>query len=419
MPGESSLETRAERLRDLAEGLGDPAFQREFVAAYIEDTGFLAADVLKREIWTPIRLLGLLARDWAGLAARSALGRVSVVVPKNSLALTLAKAIGSSYLLGNETLVRMPRQLARTTPIYAGLVGRHLEGVRFAPAGESGERFLARALAESDAVVVYGDDAWIDAYLGPAERHGTKLCFEGPGNDPLVVMPDADLDAAVDAAIRGGLNNGGQSCSAFERFFVHESVAGELGARLAERLGRLKVGPPEDEATGLGPIVSRTLFGRLRGQLDDALARGARLLAGGETIPDLWRGHPALTPAVLLGCTPEMTAVAAESFGPVFPILSFRGEEDLLLPLDATRYGLNAAVYGTCPPGLADYLESHHRNVYYNATQVDPETIATRLIDGGYRRSGFVWERQGADYRLREGPRFLAQELSRPQGANR
>jgi len=414
-----SFAERKRCLRRLAEDLGHPETQRALVDAYVHDTAFVRANVVKREIWTPRKLLSLPCWDepWLErLASEQVIaGRVAVLIPKNSLGLTLGKAIASSFVMGHETIVRMPQALRRTTPIYERLLCRHLPGVVFAAAKEGGAAFLDRCMADTtiETVVIYGDDAWIDPYWERAKRSRTKLLFEGPGSDPLVVMPDADIESAVQAAIRGGLNNGGQSCSAFERFFVHESVAEAFTARLCDHLRGLRLGSPLADETEVGPIASRAVLERIVRQLEEAQARGATLRTGGDIARGDYGDLPILTPAVLTGCTADMTVVADETFGPVFPILEF-GEARALVPaLDATRYGLNAAVYGRCPPALAAYLESNHRNVYYNGTPVDPETIGSRMVDGGYRRSGFVWEARQEGYGVRHGRRFLVDELAR------
>jgi acyl-CoA reductase-like NAD-dependent aldehyde dehydrogenase len=408
-----NFEMRATHLKRLAARFGSAEFQEALIEAYVKDTAFLRTDVIKREILTPARLLALPRQIGLGLESRKALGKVAVMVPKNSLGLTLAKAIASSYLMGNETIVRLPSQLKRTTPLYQTLLETELVGIQFAPPGLSGAAFLNQCLTDPEvsAVVIYGDDAWIDAYHPLAKATGTKLLFEGPGNDPQIVMEDADLDAAVEGAIEGGLNNGGQSCSAFERFFVHANVAEAFTRRLIARLSQMKLGSPELASTEIGPIASRVVFDRLMKQIREAVAEGAILRYGGNVIDGLYGKLPTVVPAVLTQCDSEMAVVADETFGPVFPILTFSSLRDLLPPLDDTKYGLNAAVYGTCPLELEAYLESHHRNVYYDSTPVSPENLSTRMVDGGFRRSGFVWEKRES-YVTREGRRFLATELS-------
>ncbi len=436
----ADLATRLARVRDLGAAFADPAHADARVQAYVADTAFRVEDVEHREVRTPAALCALAGAggiDLARIAERRPLGKVAVVVPRNSVGLTIAKAVVGAYLAGNEVVVRLPTQLERTLPHVEALLRTHLDGVTLAPAHLGSQAFLDASLddREVQAVVVYGDDAWIDAYRPRAERTRTALYFEGPGKDPLVVLEGADVETAVDAAIRGGLHNGGQSCSAFERFYVHASLHDAFVDRLVARLAALRRGDPRDREVGIGPIASSRVLARIVAQLGDATARGARLVAGGTVVNDVHAGLPSLVPAVLTGCTPDMDVLRDETFGAVFPVVSFQDGESLLSVLDACRYGLNAAVIGTAlgaeggspppsatpPPAhgaarlLHAWLAARHRNAYLNATPFDPASLPSRMVDGGYRRSGFSWTFPDAACVVAEGPRILAHVLSRPE----
>lgn len=112
----------AARVRALATALESPPFAAAFVDAYIRDTGFTWREVWAREIATPARLLRLQAEQTAGETGRLPVGQVAVMMPKNSLGLTLAKAVASAYLAGNTTVVYLPRQLTASAPLYASLL---------------------------------------------------------------------------------------------------------------------------------------------------------------------------------------------------------------------------------------------------------------------------------------------------------
>ena len=319
--------------------------------------------------------------------------------------------------MGNHTIVKMPRQLSKLSPVFEELILANLPEVTIAPMEESSATFLRRCILDPtiDAVVIYGDDRWIDQYKSLAKHTGTKVIFEGPGNDPIIVFPDADLEAAVDGAIRCGLNNGGQSCSALERFYIHESIYTDFVDLLVEQLKSVKHGEPQEAGVTLGPIYSHNVLGKIRNQIDDAVANGAQLKLGGEIYEGRTTGMGIVTPTVLTNCKNEMPVVCEETFGPVFPLVSFGDDlEDLLQKVDNTRYGLNASAYGTCPKKVCDYLEHSHRNVYYNSTSVCLENGPSRILDGGFKRSAFVWEWDGFNFIHREGRRLLMEELSTP-----
>jgi succinate-semialdehyde dehydrogenase/glutarate-semialdehyde dehydrogenase len=411
----ASLSDRLARVRALGRAYSDPVLGERLIRAYVGDTAFRVEDATHRELTTPAALCGLPVLDNIIPDGAEPLGTVAVVVPRNSVGLTIAKAVVGAWLGGNRVIVRLPNQLRATLPLMQALISDHLPGVLFAPHDISGAAFLQGALSEPDvaAVVIYGDDAWIDAYRPLAERSGKHVLFEGPGNDPLLVVEGADVDAAVAAAIRGGLHNGGQSCSAFERFFVHRSLHDSFVRALVERLSLMRIGPPEDLGAAIGPIGSSRVLHRIVDQIDDAVRAGATLHFGGEVVPDVHSGMPAMVPAVLTGCTAAMTVMRDETFGPVFPIVAFDDDDDLLPAVDATRYGLNAAVFGPSAARHDAWLVERHRNVYLNATPFDRASLPTRIVDGGYRRSGLHWVPVDGALTTRHGPRILANTLVR------
>ncbi len=407
------MQMRLKAVRSLADQLESSSFIERFVEAYILDTAYVRKDVLSREIKATAALLRMRRSDVQASAERIPMGKVVVFMPKNSLGFTLAKAVVSSYLMGNQTIVYFPAQLKRSAAIYGDLIKSNLKGVEIAPFGGSSSKFLRQCLRDPEisTIVIYGDDSWIDAYRDSCAENHKKLIFEGPGNDPLIVMADADLDAAVDGAVRCGLNNGGQSCSALERFFVDERVLEEFSQLLIARLKKLKLGSPYLEETDIGPIDSKIVLARMQRQIEESTRLGAKLLYGGEAQIEPVTGLPMMVPAVLSQCTVDMPVVAEENFGPVFPLLSFSSIDQLLADLDKTHYGLNASVYGTVPVALASYLQGTHRNWYVNSTSVCPMNVSTRLLDGGFKRSGFVWDFT-AEPRIVVGRRSLMMELS-------
>lgn len=410
----SDFDRRLRQVRALGHAYSDPTFAEQLVSAYVHDTSFRWEDATHREITTPATLCKLPLLEARSLREAAPLGKVAVVVPRNSVGLTIAKAVVGAYLSGNDVVVRLPTQLARTAPLLEELLREHLDGVTFAAREIGGARFLEESLRDPlvAAVVVYGDDAWIDPYRPLAESTGTRLFFEGPGSDPLIVLEGANVEHAVDAAIRGGMHNGGASCSAFERFFVHASLHDAFVACLVERVAAMRIGSPFDRDAQVGPIASKTVLARILSQLAAAESEGARLLHGGAVVENVHQGMPSLVPAVLVGAQPWMRVMHEETFGPVFPVARFESDAELLPAVDATRYGLNAAAFGPQAHRLEAWLEARHRNVYVNATPFDTTSLPTRILDGGFRRSGFAWVPTTNGYETFEGRRLLAHALS-------
>jgi succinate-semialdehyde dehydrogenase / glutarate-semialdehyde dehydrogenase len=169
-----------------------------------------------------------------------------------------------------------------------------------------------------------------------------RVSMELGGNAPFVVFEDADLDAAVEGALTAKMRNVGEACTAANRFHVHESVADEFSARLAARMGALKVGRGTEPDTDVGPLIDdrqRTVVTEL---VDDAVRRGARVLTGGQALdgPGYF-----FAPTVLAGVPASARALAEEIFGPVAPVAAFSTEEDALRAANRTPYGLVAYLY--------------------------------------------------------------------------
>jgi succinate-semialdehyde dehydrogenase/glutarate-semialdehyde dehydrogenase len=169
-----------------------------------------------------------------------------------------------------------------------------------------------------------------------------RLSMELGGNAPFVVFEDADLDAAVDGAVIAKMRNVGEACTAANRFHVAESVAGEFGRKLAERLGSMKVGRGTEDGVQVGPLVDGSQRDKVEELVDDAVGRGAKALVGGG------RGDGPgyfFTPTVLDAVDPASRLLKEEIFGPVAPIATFSTEEEALAAANDTEFGLVAYVF--------------------------------------------------------------------------
>jgi succinate-semialdehyde dehydrogenase / glutarate-semialdehyde dehydrogenase len=159
------------------------------------------------------------------------------------------------------------------------------------------------------------------------------------GNGPQIVLADANLEKAADAAIVGCFYLAGQCCTAAERILVHESVKDEFLALLVERTEALKIGDPLDEETDMGPLCTEAVLARTQEHLEDARAKGANVVLGG--------GHEELfhEPTIVDGVTSEMRIAKEETFGPVAPVMTFATLDEALEIANETEYGLTASVF--------------------------------------------------------------------------
>jgi putative phosphonoacetaldehyde dehydrogenase len=174
-----------------------------------------------------------------------------------------------------------------------------------------------------------------------------RVVLELGGNDPLIVMDDADLDRASDLAVQGSYKNSGQRCTAVKRMLVHEKVAAEFTERVVAKTRAWKFGDPMDAGSDMGTVIDEAAARRFQAVVEEAVAQGARLLAGNEREGALY------APTVLDRVRPEMTVVREETFGPVSPILRFANIDEAIAMSNGTAFGLSS---GICTNRMDDVM---------------------------------------------------------------
>ncbi len=169
-----------------------------------------------------------------------------------------------------------------------------------------------------------------------------RTSMELGGNAPFVVFPDADLDAAIEGAMIAKMRNIGEACTAANRFYVHADLADDFAQRLAERMGSLRIGRGTEEGAQVGPLIEAKARDKVQHLVDDAVARGARVLVGGEPVDGPGYFY---RPTVIVDVPPDAEMAQTEIFGPVAPIYSFTAEDEALALANDTPYGLVSYVY--------------------------------------------------------------------------
>lgn len=165
-----------------------------------------------------------------------------------------------------------------------------------------------------------------------------RAILELGGNDPLIVLPDAEVEEAVDLAVAGAYRNSGQRCTAVKRIIVHERLADAFVSSLAERTRELVVGDPLDPGTDVGAVIDEEAAIRIERRVDRAIEDGATLCAGG------WRRGALVAPTVLDHVRPETGLVCEETFGPIAPVIRVGDLDEAIRVANATRYGLSCGV---------------------------------------------------------------------------
>lgn len=169
-----------------------------------------------------------------------------------------------------------------------------------------------------------------------------RTSMELGGNAPFLVFDDADIDAAVAGAMLAKLRNGGQACTAANRFLVHESVIEEFGRRLTERVRAFKIGRGTEDGVTIGPLIDDKAIAKVGELVTDAVGRGAQLLTGGHAIDGT---GTFFEPTVLTGVSTEADIFREEIFGPIVTVIPFTDEADAVAKANATEYGLVSYAY--------------------------------------------------------------------------
>jgi len=292
------------------------------------------------------------------MARRAPVGVVGVITPWNFPYVLAMRSIGPALALGNAVVLKPDAN----TPVTGGVVIARLfeeaglpEGVLHVlpGAGEVGQALVSDPNVRM--ISFTGSTATGRLVGETAGRMLKRVVLELGGNSPLVVLDDADIEAASSAGAWGSFLHQGQICIAVSRHLVHESLVEEYTAALVERARRLPVGNPATDEVALGPIINEKQITRVQRIVDDSVSQGAELLAGGT------HDGPFFKPTVLGGVTTSMPAYAEEIFGPVAPVIAFRDDEHAVELANGTDYGLAAAVHSASPErarAVADRLRA-------------------------------------------------------------
>ncbi len=221
------------------------------------------------------------------------------------------------------------------------------------------------------------------------ERAGRNLigcCLELGGKNPMIVLPDANLEETVKGALFGCYGNTGQICMHIERLYVHDSMYDAFKSKFVEATKNLDIAARYDFTPDVGSLISPEHLQRVASHVDDAVAKGATVLVGGKARPDI--GPAFFEPTVLEGVTPDMLAGSCETFGPVVALHRYASIDQVVALANDTDYGLNASVWGTdlqAAEQVALRIESGNVNIN--------DTIGTAYASkgtpsGGVKQSG-------------------------------
>jgi succinate-semialdehyde dehydrogenase/glutarate-semialdehyde dehydrogenase len=207
-----------------------------------------------------------------------------------------------------------------------------------------------------------------------------KLSLELGGNAPFIVFDDADIDSAVEGAMISKYRNAGQTCVCANRLYVQDAVYDEFVRKLAEKSRSIKVGSGFEAGVTQGPLIDAQAMSKVEAHVADALAKGAKLVAGGNRI-----GERFYTPTVLADVGPDMLCAKEETFGPVAPVFRFATESEVVAAANATEYGLASYFYSRDVGRIFRVAEA----LEYGMVGINTGLISTAEVPfGGVKQSG-------------------------------
>ena len=314
-------------------------------------------------------------------------GVVGIIAPWNfPFATTISDAI-PALIAGNGVVVKPDNKTA-----LSGLYGVELLEQAGLPAGlmqvVCGEGpDVGPTLIDNSNYVMFTGSTVTGRVVG--ERAGRNLigcCLELGGKNPMIVLPDADLDDVVKASLFAAFGNTGQICMHIERMYVHDSLYDEFRRRFVEATQDLVIGGSYDYVPEVGSLVSVDHMERVRSHVDDAVAKGATVLTGGRPLPEL--GPAFFAPTILEGVTTDMLTGSCETFGPVVALHRYSDVDEAIRLANDTDYGLNASVWGSdLDAATAVARRIHSGNV--NVNDVLAVAYASKgTPSGGVKQSG-------------------------------
>ena len=324
------------------------------------------------------------------------LGPVLAVMPWNFPLWQVIRFAAPTLMAGNVGLLKHAPNVPQCALFLEDLFRR---------AGFAEGVFQALLIETEQVAAVLDDPRVAAATLTGSERAGSavaeragqqlkKTVLELGGSDPFIVMPSADLDAAIETGVKARTVNNGQSCIAGKRFILAEAIADEFTRRFVQRMESLIVGDPMDEKTSLGPLAMPKILDGLDAQVQKSVAMGAKLLTGGKRF-----NHPGYfyPPTVLADIPPDSPAYSEEFFGPVALLFRVKDIDAAIRQANDVPFGLGSSVWTNDPAEQQRFINEIESGMTFVNGMVASDP---RLPFGGIKRSGYG--RELSEYGLRE-----------------
>ncbi len=330
------------------------------------------------------------------MAVRRPMGVISVISPWNFPIILTGRGIAFAIAAGN-TVVLKPSE---ETPYCGGLLFAEIFEEAGVPPGVLNVVTCSRdnVTAVGNELIEHprvkgisftGSTAVGRQIAARAGAHLKKCCAELGGKDSLIVCDDADLERATAAANFGSFMHQGQICMSVEKVLVQRGIFEPFLRRFVERAAKLRVGDPSrDPSNVIGPLINDKQVAKVREQIDDAIARGAKVVLGGRVDGRF------VEPTILVGVTPEMKLYQEETFGPVVPVIPFDTDEEAIAIANDTEYGLSSGVMTRDEQrglAIANRLETGMCHINCSSVNDEPHAPFGGSKASGMGRHGGRW----------------------------
>ncbi len=348
----------------------------------------LVKNIIKEAATFPIRMEGKILPstidDVENRLYRIPAGVVGVISPFNFPFFLTMKSVAPALGAGNGVVLK-PHE---NTPIMGGTliakifeeagIPKGLLNVVVTDISEIGDSFVEHPIPR---IISFTGSTKVGSHIGQlAIQNFKKPLLELGGNSPFIVLDDADLDYAVNAAVFSRFTHQGQICMSANRVFVHRSLYDAFLTKFVDKVSQLKVGDPQDPSTIIGPVINERQAKGLNDLIDSAIADGAKAILKGNTVGNL------VEPTVLIDVTPDMKVAQEELFGPVISITPFDTEEEAIRMANDTKFGLSGAVHtSNIERGVQFAKKVHTGMIHVNDITINDEPI---VAFGGEKQSG-------------------------------
>jgi acyl-CoA reductase-like NAD-dependent aldehyde dehydrogenase len=340
------LEKKSEIAEAIAREAGKPVAEAltTEVLVVLDAVRFLIENAYRLLRDEPLPHGSLAAKLKSGRLVREPYGVVGIISPWNYPFSIPATETLAALVAGNAVVLKPSEFTSLVALELRSLL--HAAGVPqdvFQVVVGDGATGAALIHSKIDKLVFTGSVATGKRITAAAAERLLPVVLELGGKDPMLVLDDADIDVASSAAVWGAFVNAGQTCLSVERCYVHRSRYEEFLHACVEKTNKLRVGRGLDPETDVGPMIHERQLQMVEAHVEDAVALGARLLAGGVRLPELGRNF--YKPTVLADVTHEMRVMREETFGPVLPVAAFDSDEEAVRLANDSDFGLAASVW--------------------------------------------------------------------------